>query len=261
MMIHSVRHDWPEKAGFLLSRPQGLAYYTFLHFTNAATFRINGEAVTSRPGACIFYAPTVPQWFHSEQELIHNWIHVDPSLSDLLTRYEIPQNCLLYPENPAFISELFYEIELEYFSDHPYKQELMNAYVKEFVIKFSRALKKELPPTLPPKDSDKLREARRSILARPEEKWTVATMAALVSLSPSRFHAVYKAQFGTSPMHDVIDAKIRHAKSLLLSDSNPTVLSVAESLGYNDQYHFIRQFKTVTGETPAAYRRSRKSFR
>lgn len=261
MIVHSVRHDWPEKAGFLLSRPHGLSYYTFLHFTNAATFRFGKETVTTRPGACIFYAPSVPQWFHSEQDLIHNWIHVDPSLSELLNRYEIPQNCLLYPETPEFISDLFRKIELEYFSDHPYKQDLMEGYVREFVIKFSRSLKKELPSPLPQKDSDKLREARRLILARPEETWTVAKMASMVSLSPSRFHAVYKAQFGTSPLKDLIDAKIRHAKSLLLSDQSVTVLTVAEALGYHDQYHFIRQFKAVTGETPAAYRRSRKSFR
>ena len=30
---------------------------------------------------------------------------------------------------------------------------------------------------------------------------------------------------------------------------------LAEELGYNDQYHFIRQFKARTGLTPGLYRK------
>ena len=254
MLIHSIRHDWPEKAGFLISRPNGLAYYTFLHFTNSADFRFGSETVVARPGACIFYEPTVPQWFHSSQDVIHNWIHTDHSIAPLLEAYEIPCNQLLYPENPSFISKIFRAIEMEYFSDLPNKSALMEGYVNEFLIKVSRALKKDARPAV--QGSKKLRDVRKVILSRPEWNWTVASMAEYASLSPSRFHAVYKSTFGTSPMQDLIEARIGYAKSLLLSDHSLSVLSVAEALGYNDQYHFIRQFKAVTGITPGAWRKN-----
>ena len=51
--------------------------------------------------------------------------------------------------------------------------------------------------------------------------------------------------------------KIEYAKSLLLSNKRYSLPQVAEMLGYNDQYHFIRQFKTHTGVTPKEYRKIR----
>lgn len=69
MEITDIRHDWPEKAGFTLVRPTGIEIYTFLHFMNSVEIEINREKVTVRPGACIFYAPDEPQWFHSDSNL------------------------------------------------------------------------------------------------------------------------------------------------------------------------------------------------
>lgn len=69
MEITDIRHDWPEKAGFTLVRPTGIEIYTFLHFMNSVEIEINREKVTVRPGACIFYAPDEPQWFHSNSNL------------------------------------------------------------------------------------------------------------------------------------------------------------------------------------------------
>ena len=259
MLLHSVRHDWPEKAGFLISRPQGLGNYTFLHFSTPVQFRIHGELVQARPGACIFYTPGTPQWFHSPQEVIHNWLHAEPDLGDLLQKLQIPQNTLLYPADTKFISEIFRELEVEHFSDSPFKAELTDGYILEFLIKFSRALQADAPAAaIPRKARERLRAVRREILSQPEKRWTVAEMAQLASLSPSRFHAVYKSVFATSPMQDLIDAKIGYAKSLLLSDDQLPLPEVAEKLGYNDQYHFIRQFKTVTGVTPGAYRKANR---
>ena len=258
MLITRVRHDWPEKAGFTISRPHGHAQYTFLHFSTAMEFRFQGKLLQARPGACIFFTPGTPQWFHARQDLTHNWLHATGDLDLVLEEYNIPCDRLLYPSDTGFISELFQKIEVEHFSDHPYKADLINGYMREFLIRFSRALDGNTAiPASHRKDHEKVRAIRKQVLSSPECSWTVSQMAALASLSSSRFHAVYKSLFGTSPMQDVIEAKIIYAKSLLLSDKYPTLQEISEKLGYNDQYHFIRQFKAVTGKTPGAYRRSR----
>ena len=108
------------------------------------------------------------------------------------------------------------------------------------------------------KEREKLGQVRQTVLSNPEKRWTVAEMATLASLSPSRFHAVYKSIFGTYPLKDLIEAKIRYAGSLLLSDESLILPQVSEMLGYNDQYHFIRQFKAVTGLTPGQYRKEKR---
>lgn len=99
----------------------------------------------ARPGACIFYSPNSPQWFHSPERLIHNWMHPGPEFAELLQQYQIPENTLLYPRDTSFISGLLQKMEREHYSDDLYMQELIDGYIREFVIKFHRALYAEAP--------------------------------------------------------------------------------------------------------------------
>ena len=259
MKLQSIRHDWPEKEGFMISRPNGHKAYTFLHFTTPVQIQVQGHTVTARPGACIFYSPGHPQWFTSKEKLIHNWMHVTGDFSSLLAELDIRENEILYPANPAFISEIFRNIEQEFYSDHPRKEALLDCYIREFLIRFSRALTSDVSePAATRADRLKFAKVRHEILSQPEKKWTVQQMAALASLSPSRFHMLYKTVFGTSPLQDLIAARISCAKSMLLSNDTLPLQEIAERAGYNDQFHFIRQFKAATGKTPGQYRKSHK---
>lgn len=259
MEITDIRHDWPEKAGFTLVRPTGIETYTFLHFMNSVEIVINGEKVVTRPGACIFYTPDEPQWFHSEEELIHNWAHFEPGFHAQLLRYHISENTLLYPRTAEFISGVFRKTEAAFFSDEPFRDDLLDAYTTEFLVRFSRAITEEsYLPTVSRADREKMQNLRHTVLSDPEKHWTVPQMASLASVSASHLHALYRAVFGTSPMRDLIEARIRYAQSLLLSGNDLPITEIAERSGYADPYHFIRQFKRITGETPAAYRRARR---
>ncbi len=256
MLMHSVRHDWPEKAGFLISRPDGWPEYTFLHFLTPMNIRLNGTLFTAKAGACILFSPETPQYFYSNQSVLHNWIHFYDTVAPKLEQYNIPLNTLLYPKDDSFISRLLGMLEMEYYSDGSHREEICDCLCEEFLIRFSRAIKGEqLVQPADKAERQRLKEIRRHILSHPEERWSVAKMAALMPLSSSRFHAVYKTLFGSSPMQDVIEAKVSHAKSLLLSQPDLAVSQIAERLGYNDQYHFIRQFKATTGITPGQYRK------
>ena len=77
-------------------------------------------------------------------------------------------------------------------------------------------------------------------------------MAELVNLSPSRFYSLYKAMFGISPQQDLIRKRIQTAQ-ILLDKQEFTVCEVAKLTGYGNQYHFIRQFREMTGMTPGSF--------
>ena len=47
---------------------------------------------------------------------------------------------------------------------------------------------------------------------------------------------------------------------LLLIAEQATVEELADRLGYTNPYHFIRQFKSITGRTPGQYRKEYKSM-
>ena len=73
-------------------------------------------------------------------------------------------------------------------------------------------------------------------------------------LSRSRFSVVYNNLFGTSPKADLINARISKA-SYLLTLGTMSIADIAEQCGYQNVYHFIRQFRTITGVTPGKYRK------
>lgn len=256
MVICKLRHDWPEKAGFLLSRPKGHPQFTFLHFTTTVELEVGGVRQTVAPGTCIFYAPGTPQWFHAKKELVHNWFHAEGALEQLLYTYKIPVDQPLFLADTAFISELFQKMERELVSDEPHKELILDSYLQIFLIRFSRELAGVSQGTaVDDKLQQRLRAVRYEMLRHPEQKWTVSQMAKMAAISTSRFHSLYRSIFGTSPMKDLIEARVEYAKSLLLSRQMLSVEDVAARLGYNDQYHFIRQFRSVTGLTPGQYRK------
>lgn len=256
MKIISVRHDYPEKAGFKISRPTGRKDYTFLHFKEKMTFVINGEKVITEPGACIFFSPDEPQLFYSETtDISHNWMHFSPECKPLLEKFNLPVNQILYPTDGKFISRLFYIIETEFYSSLPFKDEILDGYLMEFFIRFSRNLSSPAVTLVNKETKICLQKIRQKVLANPKFPWTVEKMAKEINLSPSRFHTVYKATFGIAPMNDVIENRIQNAMNLLVS-TNLAVTEIGELSGYTNPHHFIRQFKSQTGLTPLAYRKN-----
>lgn len=256
MRIERVRHDWPEMAGFTISRPAGYPQYTFLHFQTPVTLELEGVSINARPGACIFFAPGVAQYFCASVPLVHNWIHVDSGLAQWLTRYKLPENQLFYPRDTDFISQLFQKIEAEHFGDEPYREQMLEGYLHSFLILLSRSLQGCAPAnTVRQPEKLQMRALRKSILSQPEKRWTVAEMAAMAAMSESRFHITYKAYFGTSPIHDVKEAKLRHAVTLLTTREELSVSQIAQRLGYENACHFIRAFKAAYGAPPGAYRK------
>ncbi len=251
--ILAIRHAWPEKAGFRLSRPAGTREYVFIHFTNGAEILLDGSYVTVPPHGCILYRPGTPQYIRSPHPLIHDWFHFteEGSIPDM---YGFCPNTLVYPSKPNFVTDIIREMESEFFARNKGYEALLSVKVAELFLKLSRAEGGLGVETVDGDMSEKLRVLRGEIFLSLNKPWTVARMAAFVGLSQSRFHTVYRTLYGNSPMDDLIRARIDSAKNALLFD-NRSVSSIAESLGYNNVTHFIRQFRGLTGMSPVRYRR------
>lgn len=257
MYIFRVQCNWLQKAGSAITVPV-VNYYNFFHFPTPIEIEVDGQRFMTRPNACIFSAPMQPRGFYFSKDTTMNWVHAFKDIAELLEEYEIPLNIVFYPANPGFIPDILRRLMLENLSHNPYKEDMMDSYSREFLIHLSRAVHGDPIPQISSAEQKKLYRLRWALLSQPERRWTIADMADLASLSPSRFHAVYKAMFGVPPMKDMINAKIDSAKALLLMDENPTVAEVAEQLGYKNQQHFISQFKAVTGMTPGTYRKNNR---
>ena len=84
----------------------------------------------------------------------------------------------------------------------------------------------------------------------------LAELATLAGLSASQFGRAFKVSTGTTPHKWHLDARIRHAKRLLLDD-RCSIVAIALDAGFSEQSHFTRAFRAATGASPSAWRQSR----
>ena len=97
--------------------------------------------------------------------------------------------------------------------------------------------------------------------SRPEEPWTVASLAEQVNLSRSgrsAFSARFTAAVGRPPLQHLTEYHMPKARSILRKTSLGIKL-IAATLGYSNEFAFSNAFKRATGLLPGNYRRSRST--
>lgn len=253
MEVMNVRHQWSEKSGFKIDRQTGTNDYVFLHFNNPVELLNHGKKITTAPGAFIIYSPKTPQWFCSYQPLVHDWAHVTGSVTENLADFGLEVNTLYYPSNHFALTRLFEEIEMEFLSHRQFTEKFIEIKLFEMFIRLSRDVFYENQNVFISGEVYKVfKKLRTEVFSHLEQRWTTGEMASFVHLSESRFYVIYRQIFGITPNNDLILTRIEKAKRMLMLNKY-TNMQIAELAGYNNEYHFIRQFKKHTGISPQKY--------
>jgi AraC-like DNA-binding protein len=93
-----------------------------------------------------------------------------------------------------------------------------------------------------------------------ERTWgrtTVRELAAEVGIGVRQLERLFAVGVGLSPKEACRVARFRHALRLLHEGPGLAWTRLAFACGYHDQAHFIREFRSMAGVTPSAYRRER----
>ena len=252
--ITSVRHAWPIPPRFCLNRQNGHPDYTFIHFEANENLQSDGNKIIPPRHSCIIYKPQTPQYFFSPDGMLHDWFHFTNPPADFFEKFDIPTDVLFFPNQWSFISGIVEEIENEFYHQKGVINELIDIKVKELFIKISRSLKSSDKEPVVEKAVSSFRLLRREIMGNLSHNWTIVEMAAKLHLSPSRFSHLYKKIYGTTPIDDLIRARIDNAKNALM-DTNKSVEEISSSLGYNNTTHFCRQFHKYVDRSPSQYRK------
>lgn len=255
--VTSIRHAFPEKAGFFIDRPNGLGELLFLHFYNSVEIILHGKKIITEPHAVILYNPDTPEYYKSYEPLLHDWFHFEGD-SDGLILNNLKFDKIYYPNNYKFITETVAELETEFFKSDTHRDFLYDLKIKELLIKLDRDITNNKEDLLNSEYIKDFRYLRGEVFSNLDKVWTVSTMARRLGLSESHFYLLYKKIYGITPTADLIKAKIDNAKNMLRF-KNISVGDIAESLGYQNTTHFIRQFKSMVGLTPTQYRNKHKN--
>ena len=101
----------------------------------------------------------------------------------------------------------------------------------------------------------KVRDYIDSHITRPV---LVADLCALVQRSEAHFSRSFKRTFGESPHVFLVRRRVELAAQYMLT-TEACLSDIALQCGFTDQAHLGKHFRQATGQTPAAWRRGRRS--
>ncbi len=216
--------------------------------------RINGAALPK--GTMIVYDGSEDIDYSSVDEyLVCDWISFDgEGDAEFSDSAEITFNKPIFNADSDFISLLVRNLTAEFYSVASRRMKIIDFMMKTLLMKAAEASSPADIGTAAEPHYGAMMELREKIYRNPQLKWNVDTMAADVNMSRSYFQHLYREIFGVSCMTDVINGKIEKAKEIL-SETGCTVSQVAAMCGYDNEEHFMRQFKKIVGITPTGYRK------
>jgi AraC family transcriptional regulator len=96
---------------------------------------------------------------------------------------------------------------------------------------------------------------KEAVAAAPADKWSVARLAKLASLSPFHLCHVFREMVGTSIYDYVLRERLAHSLDAVL-DSGDDLTAIALDAGFASHSHFTARFRGFFGVTPMALRRA-----
>ena len=251
------QHKHPED--FHIDRPQGLENHILLLIKSPALFSVNGALVPVRKNSFVIYKAGVPHEYGANKEpYIDDFIHFHFEEGD--EEYFLSHNMVF--NRPVYVgeltecSEILRNMRFEFCTPDEDRAEAMNLYFRLLILKLGRAVR---GTSLNSSDLNSdhfhsLRAIREKIFSTHAFRMTIDEMARAANVSRSYFQHSYKMLFGQSVRDDILQSRMSHAK-LLLSSTKIPVSAISEQCGYNNDVHFMRQFKNYTGLTPTEYRK------
>lgn len=246
---------------FRMYRPMGISHYVLLIVRSYGEFQIGSHFFTVTPDHAILFAPcTGYSYGNPKGDYVNDWLHFevtdDPILQERLDKMT---NVPFSIGNHELYTFCIHHILLEtLYSEEPSAPENSNAL---FTFLFnhlsdafdSRETLKDINPL-----QEQLQLLRLQLEASLDEEHSIQKHAKQLQISESYFQSLYKSMFGIPFGQDLIQMRVEHAKSLL-THTNLSLHEIMEACGYTNEVHFHRQFKQITGTSPASFRRNTSS--
>lgn len=257
IIINSCGHDSHHPIPCNIEHKEGLSDYLILLIKKESWIVLEGKRQVMSPNSLILFPPNT--YIHYGCDMAgynDDWIHFIPDDEDqlFLDYLNLPLCRLMYPFDFHKLSEYVRLMSDHYHTSSTHKKEILDAFIHIFLYSLQESIKKQfLSPGIQRYYPDFSR-LRTQIYNDPAALRTVPELAASLCLSLSYFQHLYKQFFGISCQQDMITARLKLAK-YYLTNSEMSISSLSGFCGYENDLHFMRQFKKFIGMTPSDYRR------
>lgn len=250
--MHKIAHD--------RFYANGYEDYTLLLIKTKSYFELDGAIVDFLPNTVMIYGVHSPVHYgcresHYNDDWIHFELHGEDS--DFLKKLALPVDrpfTLPYLGNLTEYSKLIVQEKLSF---GLYKAEVIDSLMHVLLRSVASRLYANPDANLNNKYYYPMNELRMEILNSPYKKWDTPELCKRLHLSISHFQHLYKQFFGVTCIQDIIRSRIEFAQ-LYLCTSEMSISSLALFCGYENELHFMRQFKKLTGMTPSQYRQAHR---
>jgi AraC family transcriptional regulator of arabinose operon len=248
--------DYSHNCGFSIDRTDGSGDYLFLLFKSKVTLMLGNETIYADNNSFILFKKGTPQLYFAQHEpLVNDWFHFDgEDAEELIKTLKIPFDTLLQIDNSNIISSAIKELHLEKMASAKFSPQIIDYMIRILFMKISDMYYTEKIKAGETYYYRKMLELRNEIYNSPCSNRTINELASKLNMSESYFQHIYKLTFKTSPINDVIQSKIEYSK-YLLQNTSFSIVYISELCGYNNNVHFMRQFKKLVGYTPSKYRK------
>lgn len=241
--------------GIVIDRPNGSGDYLFLFFRSRMLVEAGGERHLTDKNTCIIYRKGSPQYYREiERPMVHDWFHFDgDEVEDFCRKLNVPFDTPMKVHEPVYLSRKVSEIQESFVQNGLYRDEIIDATVRCLLMKLADLRNRIEPNRLAGKYYDLLVQLRNHIYSNPSVPWSIGELASRVNMSRSYFQKLYKELFGISVMNDIIHNRLEYAMYRLKNTSD-SIRDIAAQCGYENDVHFMRQFKKYIGLTPSEFR-------
>ncbi|XEC93530.1 helix-turn-helix domain-containing protein [Paenibacillus tarimensis] len=251
-------HHFIHRDGITIDRPAGAGNYAFVFFKSHSEVVLRGKPIIAEKNSFILFRPDTPHLYReSARPFVNDWFHCEGGeIEAFLTQLNFPLDTLVKAADPLLITGYIRELQNISRLGGPLQGRIIDLDIKTLFMKLGNLLERSAMTEKTSRYYRQFTELRSELYSSPQSRLPVERLAARVNLSKSYFQHLYKEMFGCSVVFDMINGRLEYAK-YLLGNSSSSVAAISKMCGYDNETHFMRQFKRFAGVTPSQYRKQR----
>ncbi len=248
-----------QQADYAVSRPSGSRnWLLFATIVGAGRLRTLRGEVKATPGSLVLLAPGQVHDYATAAGSARwgfAWVHLRPP-ADWLPLLNWPQAAGIRRLDPT--SEIFSRVHHLLLDADRHLRGLGRHGRTYAWLRLHEAFltADEANPQAFPDQREQIRDVLEHIDEHLDRQPTLAELALVSGLSPSRFSHRFTQAMGLPPRRYVLERRLNQAASLLLESDEP-VAAIAERLGFANPFHFSTRFRRWSGLSPRAWRQVR----